>query len=105
MDVVRKPLAYICSPYSGDTETNTVRARQFCRKAVDAGYIPLAPHLLFPQFLDEGTERDMALEMDRELVRRCDFLLVCGNTVTAGMEKEIGLARALGMRVMHLTEE
>ena len=43
-----RPLVYICSPYSGDTEGNTEKARRYSRFAADAGTIPIAPHLLFP---------------------------------------------------------
>ena len=47
-----RPIVYICSPYAGDIEVNVAAARRYSRFAVDAGYIPIAPHLLFPQFLD-----------------------------------------------------
>ena len=47
-----RPVVYICSPYAGDVERNVLRARRYCRYAADQGFIPLAPHLLFPQFLD-----------------------------------------------------
>ena len=56
-----RPLVYICSPYSGDTEGNTEKARRYSRFAADAGTIPIAPHLLFPQFLSEETERELAM--------------------------------------------
>lgn len=49
-----RPIVYICSPYAGDIEANVVAARRYSRFAVDAGYIPIAPHLLFPQFLDDA---------------------------------------------------
>ena len=39
-----RPLVYICSPYSGDTEGNTEKARRYSRFAADAGTIPIAPH-------------------------------------------------------------
>ena len=39
-----RPIVYICSPYAGDIETNVAAARRYCRHAVDAGYIPIAPH-------------------------------------------------------------
>ena len=29
--------------------------------AVDAGYIPIAPHLLFPQFLDDNKPKEREL--------------------------------------------
>ena len=46
-----RPIVYICSPYAGDIETNTAAARRYCRFAVEAGYIPIAPHLLFHRTL------------------------------------------------------
>jgi hypothetical protein len=49
-----RPIVYICSPYSGDVEGNVDAARRYSRFAVDKGYIPIAPHLLFPQFLDDA---------------------------------------------------
>ena len=52
-----RPLVYICSPYAGDVEKNTFRARAFSRFAVERHCIPIAPHLLCTQYLDEKTER------------------------------------------------
>ena len=58
-----RPVVYICSPLSGDISGNQEKARRYCRFAVDSGYIPLAPHLFFPQFMreDSQAERDLAL--------------------------------------------
>lgn len=42
-----RPLVYICSPFAGDTDINTEKARHYCRFAVRNACIPLAPHLLF----------------------------------------------------------
>ena len=50
-----RPIVYICSPYAGDVATNVENARRYSRFAVDMGYIPIAPHLLFPQFLNEDS--------------------------------------------------
>ena len=36
-----RPLVYICSPFSGDIEGNTQRARAYSRFAVDQGAVPL----------------------------------------------------------------
>ena len=44
-----RPMVYICSPLSGSIAANQRSARRYCRFAVDGGYIPLAPHLYFPQ--------------------------------------------------------
>ena len=73
-----RPLVYICSPYSGDTEGNTEKARRYSRFAADADTIPIAPHLLFPQFLSEETERELAIFMDLVLLGKCEQLWVFG---------------------------
>jgi hypothetical protein len=63
-----RPIVYICSPYSGDVEGNVAAARRYSRFAVEQGYIPIAPHLLFPQFLDDDNpdERELGL-----FLRKC----------------------------------
>ena len=38
-----RPIVYICSPFSGDVETNVANARRYSRYAVDKGYIPTTP--------------------------------------------------------------
>ena len=48
-----RPLVFICSPYAGDITHNVENARRYCRFAVAKGYIPIAPHLLFPQFMND----------------------------------------------------
>jgi hypothetical protein len=45
-----RPIVYICSPYAGDTDSNIAAAQKYSRHAVENGYIPITPHLLFPQF-------------------------------------------------------
>lgn len=99
-----KPLVYICSPYSGDVEGNTQRARAYCRYAVDKGRIPLAPHLYFPQFLDDRTERSLALFMDIVLLSKCAELWVFGETISEGMQKEIRYAQRKGKLVKYFSE-
>lgn len=42
-----RPIVYICSPFSGDVETNVANARRYSRFAVDKGYIPIAPICCF----------------------------------------------------------
>lgn len=47
-----RPMVFICSPYAGDIERNIRKAQGYCRFAVSRNCIPIAPHLLFPQFMD-----------------------------------------------------
>jgi hypothetical protein len=65
MDEFRKykPMVYVCSPYSGDTQFNTAQAKKYSRFAYEQGAIPMTPHLLYPQFMcDENpAERSDAM--------------------------------------------
>ena len=102
-----RPLVYICSRYSGDTDGNAKKARQYSRFAAECGTIPIAPHLLFPQFLKEETERDFAMEMDIALLKRCDEVWVFGmeSGVSDGMAAEIGNAGSNRQEVRYFTED
>ena len=88
-----RPIIYICSAFSGDVEGNTNKARAYSRFAVDQGAIPIAPHLLLPQFMEEETERDLAMFMDIAILSKCKELWVFGNP-TAGMQTEIAYAES-----------
>ena len=100
-----RPLVYICSPYSGDVEMNTQKARRYSRFAVDQDAIPLATHLLLPQFMSETTERDLALFMDMVIIGRCEEMWVFGSTISAGMAAEIAKARKRNMTIRYFTED
>ena len=99
-----RPLVYICSPYSGDTEGNTGKARRFSRFAVDQGAIPLAPHLLLPQYMSDKTERDLAMFMDMVFLGRCEEMWVFGENITEGMAAEIAKAEQRNMNIRYFTE-
>ena len=99
------PLVYICSPFSGDVDGNTQRARLYSRLAVERGCIPLAPHLLLPQFISEATERETAIRMGLRLLESCQEMWICGGTVSAGMRNEIAQAKTLGMTIRNIKEE
>ena len=99
-----RPLVYICSPYSGDIAANTENAKRYCRFAVDNHAIPIAPHLLFPQFMNEEKERDLAMFMDMVLIGRCEQLWVFGDTITEGMQAEINKAYKKGIKIRRFTE-
>ena len=68
-----RPIIYICSPYAGDIEKNVNAARGYSRFAVDKGFIPLAPHLLFPQFMNDTDpqERELGLFFGNALMSKC----------------------------------
>lgn len=100
-----RPIIYVCSPYSGDITGNTERARKYSRFVVDEGGIPLTPHLLFPQFMKEATERDLAIFMDLALLSKCREIWVFGEAVSNGMQVEIDHAQRKGKLVRYVSEE
>ena len=71
------------------------------RFAVEMGNIPFAPHLLFPQFLDDTDprERELGLLFGIALMSKCAEVWVFGEKVSAGMAKEIEKAEKRGMRI------
>lgn len=100
-----KPLVYVCSPFSGDKQANTEKARRFCRFVVDNGAIPIAPHLLLPQFMSEETERDEAMFMNMVFLGKCEQVWVFGNEITSGMVAEIEKAMVMRKTIRYFTEK
>ena len=102
------PLVYICSPYAGEVEKNTERAKLYSRFAVmERNAIAFAPHLLLPLYLsdDEPEERELALFMDIVFLGKCNELWVFGETITNGMQREIDKAKKRRMTIRYFTEE
>lgn len=89
-----KMLLYICSPLRGNVEENIAKAREYSREAAKKGYIPIAPHCIFTQFLNDAIpeERQLGIDMGIQLLLKCDGILVCGDTITEGMAEEIKIA-------------
>ena len=103
---MRNDMIYICSPYSGDTQTNTLRAREYCRAAMEEGYLPVAPHLYFPQFLDDTLpeERETGLCICERLLVRCAEVWVFGGRISSGMKREMACAEANGIPVRYFPD-
>jgi hypothetical protein len=101
-----RPIVYICSPYAGDTESNIKAAQKYSHFAVNKGYIPIAPHLLFPQFLNDSnpTERKLGLFFGNALMSKCSEVWVFGERISAGMESEIKRARWKNYRLRYFSE-
>jgi len=102
-----KPLVYICSPFSGDIENNNKRTQAFCRFALDKGNIPLAPHLMFPQFMNDRDEkeRELAVFMDIILMGKCQEVWVLGDFISGGMSIEIEKAKKRRQPVRYFNKD
>lgn len=101
-----RPIVYICSPYAGEIEKNVKAAQEYSRFAVEKGYIPIAPHLLFPQFLNDANpkERQLGLFFGNALMSKCSEVWVFGSRISAGMEAEINHAKWKNYRLRYFTE-
>ena len=101
-----RPIVYICSPFAGDTEKNVAAARTYSRFAVEQGYIPIAPHLLFPQFLNDTNpkERELGLFFGNALMSKCSEIWVFGSHISSGAEAEIKRAKWKNYRLRYFTE-
>ena len=101
-----RPIVYICSPYAGEIEKNVKAAQGYSRFAVEKGYIPIAPHLLFPQFLNDANpkERQLGLFFGNALMSKCSEVWVFGSRISAGMEAEINRAKWKNYRLRYFTE-
>jgi hypothetical protein len=98
--------AYICSPCRSDTSLGIQRNIKAARVYMFYAYIylsvvPKAPHTYLPLLLDDNNEdeRKIALQFGSRLLENCDELLVCGDTISAGMKNEILEAFDLGLTI------
>lgn len=98
---------FICSPLKGDIQLNMMRARIYCRFAFDSGFVPIAPHIYFPQFLDDKDrdERAAGTRYGLELMWMCCQLWVFGCDITEGMRSEINLAKELKIPVKYFDSD
>ena len=102
-----RPLVYICSPYRGNTNENIENARKYSRFAVIHHSIPIAPHLLFPQFLDDADpdERELGIFFGNAIMSKCSEVWVFGSRISAGMQAEIRRAKWKNYRLRYFTED
>lgn len=102
-----RPMVYVCSPFSGNPRKNTEAARKYSRFAVEQGYIPIAPHLLFPQFLNDNDmmERELGLHFGNVLMSHCSEVWVFGEVISAGMDAEIRRARRKNYRLRYFSSD
>lgn len=100
-------LIYVASPYAGDVEGNTVFAKKACRHVMEQGHAFFAPHLLYPQLLDDTDpqERQAGLDMGLAMLPKCDELWCYGDHISSGMHMEIEEANRLVIPVLRVWEQ
>jgi hypothetical protein len=95
----KSQIVYIASPYAGDTEINVEFAVEACRYCIEQGYTPIAPHLIYPQILNDSVpeQREIGLELGKRLLEVADELWLCGDRISDGMYAELIAAMSLGI--------
>ncbi len=95
---------FICSPYAGDVENNVGMARKMCRKAIEAGYAPFAPHLHYPGIVDDSDEKERAagISCGLRFMDACDEVWAyIGKGRSPGMAQELTYATSTGKRIRY----
>jgi DNA polymerase III subunit epsilon len=101
---VRTRRIYVCHPFADNPEGNSQRVGEICRALTESGFVPIAPQLYLPRFIDEATERDSALRLCIDLLDCSDELRVYGGRITKGMRGEIEHAESRGIPVRFAQE-
>ncbi len=101
------PKVFISSPFAGEVENNIVNARRYCAFAVENGYIPYAPHLFFPQFLQDTVpeQRELGMFMGKVFLDGCKELWVFGDHISPGMQEEVDRAKERGIIIRYFTDD
>lgn len=108
-----RPLIYICSPLRPVSSTNPTLelsanlrlARDACTLACYRGCIPIAPHLYFPQFLDDNdpSQRALGMSIGIQTIKHCDALWIVSKRISVGMSAEIKEAKKASVKVLVFT--
>ena len=102
------PLVYVCSQYRGNVNENVINARKYSRFTFDEKNIPITPHLLYPQFINDNDlfERNIAIhKINYVLIGLCKEMWVFGDVITEGMEREILIAKKRKMRIRYFSKD
>jgi len=93
-------IVFVSSPYAGNVPYNVSVARAAARIVIDAGCVPIVPHLYIPQVLDDDVpaERDLGLSLALSLLERCDEIW-CFGEPSAGMRMELEEAERLDLPI------
>lgn len=88
-------------------DANVDLAKRLCRAVVLDGHAPMAPHLLYPLFLNENDEEERKIGISAGLAwltmaqevwaYATDF-----NAASRGMKQEIDFAGQLGIKIVYM---
>ena len=99
--------AFICSPFAGDIERNIEIAKKICRIAMNQGYAPFAPHLLYPRFVDDHDpeQRSAGISCGLAFMETCsEVWAFTGSGISKGMQQELSHARKIDKTIVEIHE-
>lgn len=103
-----KSIVFVCSPYAGDIERNKRVARLVCRQLIEEGFTPIAPHLFYPEILDDNDPeaRELGINLGLDILSNCTRMFVYDrNGVSEGMKKELQFAEDNNIEVTYVPWE
>ena len=108
--IKNRPVAYVASRYAGDIAANVDAAAEACRYVAKNGYIPVCPHIMYPNMgFDDNNpeEREMCCLFGLALLKRCDELwcFTVDGYLSPGMRAEETEAKRLGIPVRYIEME
>ena len=106
-EIACRPKVYVVSRYAGEVTKNIENARQYCRFVIRQQRIPIASHLLYPQFMNDSdpTERELGTVFGLALLAQCDEVWCFGTSYSEGMKQELHEANRLKKPVRFFTAE
>jgi hypothetical protein len=83
-------------------QSNLNKAKDYCKLVIAEGHCPLAPHLIFPQFLDEEhpADRELGIELGLTYILKADELWYWDKP-SDGMQKEIRFAYKNNVQIVY----
>lgn len=91
-------MIFICSPYHGDTETNTEYAIKASLFALNQEYTPITPHLYLTRIFNDNDliQRNQGIQAGLRLMHSCTSVWIfTDNGISEGMKKEIEYAESI----------
>lgn len=101
-------LIYVCHPLANPSVEENVK---IARKIVDqiikeqgGEVLPFAPHLYFPQVMNdnEPAERQLGMEYSMYFLRKADEVWVYGDRISEGMKRELEEASGLKLPILFM---